>query len=77
MPHMVGLKAYPNGLSKLKQWTGRDAREVQRYILSLVQGTPKVKPKAIKVIHAILDFIYIAQYQSHSNDTLEYLKTAL
>ena len=77
MPRMVGLKTYPNGLSKLKQWTGRDAREVQRYILGLVQGAPKVKPKVIKAIRAILDFIYIAQYQSHSNDTLEYLKTAL
>ena len=77
MPHMVGLKAYLNGLSKFKQWTGRDAREVQRYILSLIQGAPNVKPKVTKAIHALLDFIYTAQYQSHSNDTLKYLKTAL
>ena len=77
MPRMVGLKAYPNGLSKFKQWTGRDSREVQRYILGLIQGAPKVKPKVTKAIRALLDFIYIAQYQSHSSDTLEYLKTAL
>ena len=77
MPRMVGLKAYPNGLSKYKQWTGRDAREVQRYILGLVQGAPKVKPKVTKAIRALLDFIYIAQYQSHSGDTLNYLETAL
>lgn len=77
MPRMVGFKAYQNGLSKLKQWTGRDAREVQRYILGLIQGAPKIKPKVTKAIRALLDFIYIAQYQSHSNDTLEYLKTAL
>jgi hypothetical protein len=77
MPRMVGLKAYPNGLSNFKQWTGRDAREVQRYILSLIQGAPKIKPKVTKAIRALLDFIYIAQYQSHSNDTLKYLKTAL
>ena len=77
MPRMVGLKAYPNGLSKFKQWTGRDAREVQRYILGLIQGAPKIKPKVTKAIRALLDFIYIAQYQSHSNDTLKYLNTAL
>ncbi len=77
MPRMVGLKAYPNGLSKFKQWTGRDAREVQRYIIGLIQGAPNVKPKVTKAIRALLDFIYTAQYQSHSNDTLEYLKTAL
>jgi hypothetical protein len=77
MPRMVGLRAYPNGLSGLKQWTGRDAREIQRYILGLIQGAPKIKPKVSKAIRALLDFIYIAQYQSHSNDTLEYLKTAL
>ena len=77
MPRMVGLRAYPNGLSKFKQWTGRDAREVQRYILGLIQGAPKIKPKVTKAIRALLDFIYIAQYHSHSNDTLEYLRTAL
>jgi len=77
MPRMVGLRAYPSGLSKVKQWTGRDAREVQRYILGLIQGAPKIKPKVIKAIHALLDFIYITQYHSHSNDTLKYLKTAL
>ena len=77
MPRMVGLRAYPNGLSKFKQWTGRDAREIQRYILGLIQGAPKIKPKVTKAICALLDFIYIAQYQSHSNDTLEYLETAL
>jgi len=77
MPRMVGLRAYPSGLSKVKQWTGRDAREVQRYILGLIQGAPKIKPKVIKAICALLDFIYIAQYHSHSNDTLKYLKTAL
>ena len=77
MPRMVGLKAYPNGLSNFKQWTGRDAREVQRYILGLIQGAPKIKPKVTKAIRALLDFIYIAQYQSHSNDTLKYLKIAL
>ena len=77
MPRMVGLRAYPNGLSKLKQWTGRDAREVQRYLLGLIQGAPKIRPKVTKAIRALLDFIYIAQYHSHSNDTLDYLKIAL
>ena len=77
MPHMVNLRAYKNSLSKFKQWTGKDAREVQRYILGLIQGAPKIEPKVTKAIHTLLDFIYIAQYQSHSDDTLKYLKTAL
>ena len=77
MPRMIGLRAYPNGISRLKQWTGRDAREIQRYILALVLGSPKVNAKITKALHALLDFIYIAQYQSHSNDTLGYLEDAL
>lgn len=77
IPRMVGLRAYPNGISRLKQWTGRDAREVQRYILALVLGSPKVNTSITKALRALLDFIYIAQYQSHSNDTLGYLEGAL
>ena len=77
MPRMIGLRAYPNGISRLKQWTGRDAREVQRHILALVQGSPKVTTKITKALRALLDFIYIAQYQSHSSDTLGYLESAL
>jgi len=77
MPRLIGLRAYPNGISRLKQWTGRDAREIQRYTLALVQGSPKVNTKVTKALRALLDFIYTAQYQSHSTDTLQYLENAL
>jgi len=45
--------------------------------LALVLGSPKVNAKITKALRALLDFIYIAQYQSHSNDTLGYLEDAL
>jgi len=34
-------------------------------------------PSGIKAVKALLDFIYLAQYSTHSTETLIYLKDAL
>ncbi|KAF8545838.1 hypothetical protein OG21DRAFT_1428542, partial [Imleria badia] len=37
---LVGYRAFDEGLSKLKQVTGRDHCAIQRYIISVVAGVP-------------------------------------
>ena len=59
-----GISQWPIKIQTVDQ--KRDAREVQRYILSLIQGAPNVKPKVTKVIHALLDFIYTVTQKTDS-----------
>jgi len=40
-------------------------------------GGKKVMQKAIHACHALLNFIYLAQYKSHTPNTLNYLYDAL
>ena len=37
----------------------------------------KAPRKVIRATHAILDFLYLAQYRSHSTETLDYLQDSL
>jgi hypothetical protein len=74
---VVGYRHFTRGISHLKQWSGRDDRELQRVLLAVITGAPQVTPKVIKSVRAIQDFLYLAQYRSHSDTTLEYLEDAL
>ena len=57
-PH-VGYRHFKEGISKLKQVTGREHRDVQRYIIGVIAGAaPK---EFIVAIRALLDFRYLAQ----------------
>jgi hypothetical protein len=57
-PH-VGYRHFKEGISKLKQVTGREHRDIQRYIVGIIAGAaPK---EFIVAIRALLDFRYLAQ----------------
>jgi Plavaka transposase len=74
---VAGYKSFKNGISHLSQWTGREDRELQRVTVALVAGTARMKPEILRNIRAFHDFIYLAQYRSHSTTTLRYLADAL
>jgi hypothetical protein len=73
---VVGYCRYPNGISKMKQWTGRDNRELQRILVAVISGAAKLTPCALTSFRAFHDFVYIAQYVSHNDTTLRYLEDA-
>jgi hypothetical protein len=74
---VAGYKSFKKGISHLSQWTGREDRELQRVTVALVAGTVQMKPEILRNIRAFHDFIYLAQYRSHSTSTLRYLAEAL
>jgi hypothetical protein len=74
---VTGYKSFKNGISHLSQWTGREDRELQRVTVALASGTSQMKPQILRNIRAFHDFIYLAQYRSHSTTTLRYLTDAL
>jgi len=68
----VGYRAFTEGISKLKQVTGRDHRAVQRYIIGVIAG--RVPRQFLVAIRALLDFRYLAQapcFTDHSLCDLE------
>jgi hypothetical protein len=54
---------------------GADYRELQRVFLSVIAGA--VDKKVLTAVCGILDFIYYAQYRTHTDETLAHMHAAL
>jgi hypothetical protein len=74
---IVGIRHFNKGINNLTQWSGREDRELQRILLACIDGHAKIDSNKMCALRAIQDFGYLAQYRSHSEETLEYLRRAL
>ena len=63
----TGFRHFKEGISSLKQVTGREHRDVQRYIVSVIADA--VPSKFLVAIRALLDFRYLAQSRAISEET--------
>ncbi|KAI1782800.1 hypothetical protein LXA43DRAFT_1103400 [Ganoderma leucocontextum] len=70
-----GLRHFKNGISVLSQWTGAEAKEIEKILLGIVVG--QVEPDVVAAIKALIDFIYLAQYHVHCDTTLARMRDAL
>ena len=75
MTDFPGLRHFRNGISHVSQWTGREHKEMQRIFVGLLAGA--VPSDVLTVTRALVDFIYYAQLQSHTDDSLAHLQSAL
>ncbi|KAG1874425.1 hypothetical protein F4604DRAFT_1880885 [Suillus subluteus] len=75
VPHYPGLRHFKKGISTVKQWTGREHKEMQRVFIGLLTGA--VPSCVLVVTCSILDFSYYAQLQIHTTEMLEALQTTL
>lgn len=75
MPSHTGLRHFSHGISKLSQWTGVEAKHVERIFLGVIAGA--VTPSVFQATRAIMDFIYYTSFTSHSTVTLSYMDQAL
>ena len=75
MTSHAGLCHFKMGISVLKQWTGTEAKHLEKVILGALAGA--IKPEAFRTARAIIDFIYYSQFSSHSTTTLKYMEDAL
>ena len=71
----VGYCLFEEGVSELKQVTGRDHRAVQRYIIGVIAGA--VPPKFLAAIRALLDFCYLAQMPHFDDNILGRIEASL
>ena len=57
-PH-TGFRQFQEGISKLKQVTGREHRDIQRYIVAII--TDAVPKDFLIAVRSLMDFRYLAQ----------------
>ncbi|EPS94102.1 hypothetical protein FOMPIDRAFT_1079245, partial [Fomitopsis schrenkii] len=75
LPPAYGARHFKNGISALSQVSGTERKHIARILLACLVG--KIPQEVMTAFRAILDFIYLAQYPAHDNDTLEYMEKAL
>jgi len=72
---MVGFKYFKDGVSSLKQVTGRAHRDVERYLVGIIAG--KALPPFIIAIRALMDFRYLVQARQLDNTMLHRITSSL
>ena len=76
MPFHPGLRHWKNGISKVKQWTGADHKQLQWiFVTALIGTTPN--HNVVQASRVLLNFVCLAQYHSHTEETLQALQDAL
>ena len=71
----TGYKHFGDGISKLKQVTGREHRDIQRYIIVIIADA--VPPPFLIAIRALLDFRYLAQSPRIDDNVCKLITNAL
>ncbi|KAG1821091.1 uncharacterized protein BJ212DRAFT_1478187 [Suillus subaureus] len=71
----VGTCHFAKGITHVKQMMGHKYREIQCTIVASIAGA--TSPQFVHAIHAIVEFIYLAQNSVHSPETLQSMEQAL
>ncbi|KAG9073879.1 hypothetical protein FS749_014599 [Ceratobasidium sp. UAMH 11750] len=75
MPEHSNLRHFSSGVSKLKQTTAHEHREMQKVFMAVMAGL--VPNDVLPVILAVIDFIHFARLPVHTTATLDLLDDAL
>jgi hypothetical protein len=75
MSNFSGLRHFKNGITHIQQWTGREHNEMQKVFIGIIAGA--VPADVVKAAWAAIDFIYFAQFRSHTDSTLAAMEASL
>ncbi|KAG0708254.1 hypothetical protein DFH29DRAFT_994508 [Suillus ampliporus] len=75
LPSYYGVHHFHEGWTSLGQIDGKERKHMARVLLACLVG--KVPKGVILAYCTLLDFIYLAQYPTHDDTTLEYMQQAL
>ncbi|KAG9089707.1 hypothetical protein FRC06_001422 [Ceratobasidium sp. 370] len=62
MSRYQGMRHFANGISGVSEWTRREAKEMARVFLSVIDGAVPVK--AVRTARALIDFMFLAHSPS-------------
>ncbi|KAI0041099.1 hypothetical protein FA95DRAFT_1501909 [Auriscalpium vulgare] len=81
LPRNHNTRLFSSGISHLSRVSGQEHKDICRILLGLIVDLPlpdgQSPVRLVRAVRALLDFLYLAQYPSHSDDTLKYLTSAL
>ncbi len=72
-PHR-DLRHFKKGISFVSQWTGTEYKNMEKVFLGVVAGTADTD--VTKAVRAILDFIYYAHFELHTDTSLAMMRSA-
>ncbi|KAI9449055.1 hypothetical protein BJY52DRAFT_1127054 [Lactarius psammicola] len=77
--HYITL--FPNGITTLSRVSGKEHKDMCRFLLGLVVDLHlpggQVASRVLRAVRALLDFVHLAQYPSHTTETLDHLEQSL
>lgn len=71
----ISVRHFTNGVSHVKQMTGREHRDIQRTLVAMMAGL--APPHFLRAIRAMIDFIYQAQSPTHTDSTISKMEESL
>jgi hypothetical protein len=81
LPPNHHISLFTKGITTLSRVTGKEHKDICRFILGIVIDLPlpggQLPSRVIRAVRALLDFVYLAQYPSHTSRTLERLEECL
>ncbi|KIY62218.1 hypothetical protein CYLTODRAFT_183523 [Cylindrobasidium torrendii FP15055 ss-10] len=75
LPPGLGLRHFKNGFSALSQISGTERKNMGKILLGCIADV--LDDRAVTACRAVLNFIYLAQYSTHDDETLQYMDDAL
>ncbi|KAJ7061787.1 hypothetical protein C8F01DRAFT_1013173 [Mycena amicta] len=80
LPPNHNIRVFLKGISKLNRVSGREHDQISRFILGILIDLPlpdgSSSVRLVRAVRAILDFVYLAQYPLHSDETLVHMENA-
>jgi hypothetical protein len=81
LPPNHHIMLFPKGITSRSRVSGLEHKNMCRILLGLIVDLPvpggQVSSRVVKAVRALLDFLYVAQYPSHTTDTLLCLEACL
>jgi hypothetical protein len=81
LPPNHNARHFHKGITGLSRLTGREHKHICRIILGIILDFQlpdmQLSARLARAVRALLDFIYLAQYSVHSNNTLDALDATL
>ncbi|KAK0485526.1 hypothetical protein EDD18DRAFT_1083189 [Armillaria luteobubalina] len=68
------LRHFKKGISLVSQWTGNKYKNMEKVFLSVLDGS--VQDEVVECVQSVLDFIYYAHFEEHTDESLSKLDEA-
>lgn len=81
LPPNHHIRLFTNGITTLSRVSGQEHKNMCSILLGLIVDLPlpggHVPSRVVKAVRALLDFLYLAQFPSHTTETLRHLQDSL